>query len=106
MNPVLTPTDTTREGVEFYTVQLDSVGSHIQGYLAKPKREGKYPALVIYQYAGVYALQPDTVTERAAEGWLAFDVDSRDLPPSQGAGVPNNYQTIGNTDRETARVHR
>ena len=102
INPVLTPTETNKQGVEFYTVQLDSVGSHVQGYLAKPQREGKFPALVIYQYAGVYALQPNTVTDRAAEGWLAFDVDSHDLPPSQGAGVPNNYQTIGNTDRETS----
>jgi cephalosporin-C deacetylase-like acetyl esterase len=102
INPMLTPTETNKEGIEFYTVQLDSVGSHVQGYLAKPKREGKFPALVIYQYAGVYALQPNTVTDRAAEGWLAFDVDSHDLPPSQGTGVPNNYQAIGNADRETS----
>jgi cephalosporin-C deacetylase-like acetyl esterase len=102
INPVLTPTETTKPGVEFYTVQLASVGSHVQGYLAKPSKEGKFPALVIFQYAGVYALNPETVTDRAAEGWLAFDVDSHDMPPNQATAVSANYQAIGNTSRETS----
>lgn len=101
INPVLTPTQTSQAGVELYTVKLDSLGSHVQGYLAKPSREGKFPALVIYQYAGVYALRPETVTDRAAEGWLAFDVDSHDIPPSEATGVSTSYRSIGNTDRET-----
>jgi cephalosporin-C deacetylase-like acetyl esterase len=88
--------------VELYTVTLDSLGSHVQGYLARPSKEGKFPALVVFQYAGVYALQPQTVTNRAAEGWLAFDVDSHDIPPSQASGVSTDYQAIGNTDRETS----
>jgi cephalosporin-C deacetylase len=107
INPTLTPAPTEKPGVELYTVQLDSVGSHVQGYLAKPApakpgTPGKFPALVVFQYAGVYALQTSTVTDRAAEGWLAFDVDSHDLPPSQAIGVASNYQSIGNTDRETS----
>lgn len=102
INPVLTPTSTGQAGVQMYTVLLDSLGSHVQGYLAKPAREGKFPALVIFQYAGVYALQPEIVTGRAAEGWLAFDVDSHDLPPSQATGVSTNYWAIGDTDRETS----
>src|SRR5689334_20448793 len=53
-------------------------------------------------FAGVYALQPRTVTDRAAEGWLAFDVDSHDLPPNQATGVSTNYPAIGNSDRETS----
>jgi cephalosporin-C deacetylase-like acetyl esterase len=101
-NPELTPTSSNKEGVELYTVKLDSLGSHVQGYLAKPAREGKFPALVIYQYAGVYALQPSTVTDRAAQGWLAFDVDSHDLPPSQATGVSTDYRSMGNTGRETS----
>jgi cephalosporin-C deacetylase-like acetyl esterase len=102
IHPVLTPGESSKPGVEFYTVQLDSLNSHVQGYLAKPAKEGKFPALVIYQYAGVYALQPNTVLDRAAEGWLAFDVDSHDLPPDQAAGVSTSYPSIGNTDRETS----
>ena len=102
IKPVLTPGQANKAGVDLYTVQLDSLGSHVQGYLAKPSKEGKFPALVIFQYAGVYALQPNTVTDRAAEGWLAFDVDSHDMPPSQASGIGTNYPSIGNTDRETS----
>jgi cephalosporin-C deacetylase len=102
INPVLTPDKTSQEGVELYTVKLDSLGSHVQGYLAKPSKQGKFPALVIFQYAGVYALQTETVTDRAAEGWLAFDVDSHDIPPGQATGVSKEYYTIGDTSRETS----
>jgi cephalosporin-C deacetylase len=100
IRPVITSTPTTQPGVKLYTVTLDSLGSHVHGYLAKPNRKGKFPALVIYQYAGVYALQPAWATNRAAEGWLVFNVDSHDLPPDQGTGVPKDYYTIGNNDRE------
>ena len=102
INPSLTPTPTTKAGVELFTVKLDSLGSHVQGYLAKPSKEGKFPALIIYQYAGVYALHSETVTDRAAEGWLALDVDSHDLAPTQATGVDSNYAAIGNTSRETS----
>jgi len=101
IHPVLTPMESGVAGVQLDTVQLDSLNSHVQGYIAKPAREGKFPALVIYQYAGVYALKTSTVTTRAAEGWLALDVDSHDMPPSE-ATAPRNYQAVGNTDRETS----
>ena len=102
IQPALTPSATTQPGVDLYTVQLQSLGSRVQGYLAKPSRAGKFPALVVYQYAGVYALQPSTVTDRAAEGWLTLDVDSHDMPPNQATGAPPNYQAVGNTSRETS----
>jgi cephalosporin-C deacetylase-like acetyl esterase/lysophospholipase L1-like esterase len=102
IHPVLVRIPSPRAGVELYRVRLDSVGSHVQGYLAVPAHAGRFPALVIYQYAGVYALDPRAVTERAAEGWLAFDVDSHDLPPDQGTGVPTDYASIGDTDRDTS----
>ncbi len=102
IHPVLTPVETSQPGVELYTVKLDSAGSRVQGYLAKPVGAGKSPALMIFQYAGVYALRPQTVTDRAAEGWLAFDVDSHDMDPDQATGVSPRYQAVGNTDRETS----
>jgi cephalosporin-C deacetylase-like acetyl esterase/lysophospholipase L1-like esterase len=98
----LTPAPTNVQGVELNAVKLDCLGSYVQGYLAKPAREGKFPAVVIYQYAGIYALRPSTVTTRAAEGWLAFDVDSHDMPPAESAGAPKDYQAVGNADRETS----
>ena len=102
INPVLAPIPSHVPGVDLHMFKLDSLGSHVQGYVAKPEREGKFPALVIYQYAGVYALQPEIVTGRAAEGWLALDVDSHDMRPTESTGPSRDYQEIGNTDRETS----
>ena len=101
INPVVTPV-AAKDGVELSAVQLDSCDSHVHGYLAKPIRSGKFPALVIFQYAGVYALRTNTITSRAAEGWLAFAVSAHDLPPDQATGVSPYYDEIGNTNRETS----
>ncbi len=102
IDPVLTPMPTSQPGVKLFRVRLDSVGSHVQGYLAIPDRRGRFPALIIYQWAGVYALDPQWATDRAAEGWLTFDVDSHDLPPEWKTGVPVDYQTIGDHSRDTS----
>jgi len=102
IHPVLTPVPTSQPGVKLFRVRLDSVDSHVQGYLAMPDRRGRFPALIIYQWAGVYALDPSWATNRAAEGWLTLDVDSHDLPPTQGTGVSGEYQAIGARSRDTS----
>jgi cephalosporin-C deacetylase len=105
INAVATPVANTiapSDGVELWKVQVDGWGSRVHGYLAKPAKPGKFPALVIFQYAGVYALRPDIVVNRATAGWLAFRVVSHDLPPDQATGVSPNYEVIGNASRETA----
>ena len=102
MVPVLAPRETSAANVDLFAVTLASLGSTVHGYLARPSREGRFPALVIFQYTGVYALQPKTVTDRALEGWLAFDVSSHDMEPDQAVGVSQKYFSIGNTDRETS----
>lgn len=101
VNPVLTPVPTDVPGVEMSMFVLDALGSKAHGYVAKPSREGKFPALVQLQYAGVYALNARADAQRAAEGWLVINVDSHDKLPSDPSGnVPRGYQAIGNTDRE------
>jgi hypothetical protein len=101
INAVLTPVDTSVPGVEMSMFVLDALGSHAHGYVAKPSGEGKFPALIQLQYAGVYALNANADAQRAAEGWLMVNVDSHDKLPSDPSGsVPRNYQAIGNTDRE------
>jgi cephalosporin-C deacetylase-like acetyl esterase len=101
INPVLTPVETDVPGVELSIFALDSLGSHAHGYIAKPVREGKFPALIQLQYAGVYALNAHAAAQRAAEGWLFLNVDSHDKLPSDASGnIPRNYQAVGNTDRE------
>ncbi len=101
INPVLTKVETDVPGVELSMFVLDALGSQTHGYIAKPAGEGKFPALIQLQYAGVYALNAHGAAQRAAEGWLFINVDSHDKLPSDPSGnIPRNYQTIGNTDRE------
>jgi cephalosporin-C deacetylase-like acetyl esterase len=101
VNATFTPVETDVPGVELSMFALDALGSKAHGYLAKPAREGKFPALIQLQYAGVYALNAHAAAQRAAEGWLFLNVDSHDkLPSDPSGGIPRNYQTVGNADRE------
>ena len=101
INPVLSPLETDVAGVELKTFVLDALGSKAHGYVAKPAKDGKFPALIQLQYAGVYALNARGAAQRASEGWLFLNVDSHDKSPSDPSGnIPRNYQAVGNTDRE------
>jgi cephalosporin-C deacetylase-like acetyl esterase len=101
IDAVLTPVPTDVPGVEMSIFALDALGSKAHGYVARPTAEGQYPALIMLQYAGVYALNAHADAEHAAEGWLVLNVDSHDKLPSDPSGnVPTNYNAIGNTDRE------
>ena len=80
--PVLTPGESGRPGVEYYTIRMNNIDSaHVYGQLAKPAGNGPFPALLIYQWASApYPLQKSWVTDRAAEGWMALNVEPHDLP--------------------------
>jgi cephalosporin-C deacetylase-like acetyl esterase len=101
VNAALTPAEADMPGVELNMFELDALGSHAHGWIAKPAKEGRFPAIIQMQYAGVYALNPRTAIQRASEGWLFLNVDSHDKLPTEPAGsVPRGYQAVGNTDRE------
>ena len=102
MKAKLTPLPTAQASVRLFRVRLNSLGSDVRGYLAMPARAGRFPALIIYQYAGVYPLHTAWATNRAAEGWLAFDVDSHDIAPASGSGVPQDYPSIGDRSPATS----
>ena len=68
INAKLEPVASDNPAVDLYVLTADSLNSTLHGYLAVPKAPGKHPALVYYQYAGVYSLQKSLVTDRAAEG--------------------------------------
>src|SRR5215207_7534651 len=108
-NALLTPADGGKPDVEYATIRMDNVGgAHVYGQLAKPKRPGKFPALVILQWAGgPYPLQKQWVTDRAAEGWLALNIEPHDVPGDRPQSfydaLPQelkNYHAIGRDDRE------
>jgi cephalosporin-C deacetylase len=101
INATLAPVETDVPGVDLRMFALDALGSKAHGYVARPAGEGRYPAIIQLQYAGIYALNAAAVARRAAEGWLIIDVDSHDKLPSDPSGtVPRPYQSVGNTDRE------
>jgi cephalosporin-C deacetylase-like acetyl esterase len=101
INASLTPVETDVAGAHLDLFELDALGSKAHGWIAKPAKEGKFPAVIQLQYAGVYALNPRPIAQRAADGWLSIDVDSHDKLPTDPAGnIPRAYQTVGNTDRE------
>jgi cephalosporin-C deacetylase-like acetyl esterase len=103
INPVLTSAPSDIPGVELNIFTLDALGSKAHGYVAKPARDGKFPAVIQLQYAGVYALNARGDEQRAASGWLVINVDSHDKQPNDpSGGVPRGYQAVGNTDRETS----
>jgi cephalosporin-C deacetylase-like acetyl esterase len=101
IHAVLTPVPTDVPDVEMSMFVLDALGSKAHGYVGKPARDGKFPAVIQLQYAGVYALNAHGIAQRASEGWLILNVDSHDKLPSDPSGdIPRNYQSLGNTDRE------
>ena len=108
-NPKLEAADGGKEGVDYFKITMDNInGSKIQGQLARPKKEGKRPAMLVVQYAGVYPLKKPWAVDRAAEGWLVLNIIAHDLPideadkfyADQTAGALKNYPQIGNDDRE------
>lgn len=107
--PQLTAGESGNPAVEYATVKLKNIeGSHVYGQIAKPAREGKFPAILILQWAGgPYPLEKSWVTDRAAEGWIALNIEPHDvpgdLPPEFYAALPamlKSYNTIGNDDRD------
>ena len=110
-NPVLTAVDSEKPDVDYWEITLDNIrGRHIQGEIARPKAGEKFPALLIPQWAGVYGLEKNWVTDRAAEGWLALDISAHDIPIDKPKafykdlfnGPLKNYWAIGNDDRDTS----
>ena len=106
---MLTPADGGNPEIEYATIRMDHInGTHVYGQIAKPKRKGKFPALVIFQWASPpYPLQKSWVTGHAADGWLTLNIEPHDVLPDQPKAyydaLPQaikNYQSIGNDDRE------
>ena len=97
--------------IDYSKVTLDNIhGSHVYGQLAHPHRSGKYPAILLVQYAGVYPLKRENVTGLARDGWLVLNISAHDFPfdvpegeiQKLADGPLKEYTTIGQTNRETS----
>jgi cephalosporin-C deacetylase-like acetyl esterase len=109
MNAVAQPGESGRPGIEYATVRMDNIGgSRVYGQLAKPAGEGRFPALLIMQWASPpYPLQKQWVTDRAAEGWLALNVEPHDVPGDMPQAfydalpaIIKQYNTVGHLSRD------
>ncbi len=86
--PELTPKPSEKDGVDFAILKMNHLdGRHVWGQVAKPSdptNKKKFPGLVILQWASKpYPLQKSWVTDRAAEGWLAVNIEPHDVMPDQ-----------------------
>ncbi len=109
MNPLVKPTAADRPGVDYATIQLDHVnGTKVHGQIAKPQRQGKYPAVLVLQWASPpYRLWAPWVTERAAQGFIVLNVQPHDVLPTEPQeyydALPKDikdYSSIRQDDRE------
>lgn len=107
--PVVTPAASGNPAVQYATIRLNNInGAHVYGQLARPKGPGKHPAMLILQWASPpYPLQRAWVMDRAAEGWIALNVEPHDvpgnLPSAFYAALPQmikEYRTIYDDDRD------
>jgi cephalosporin-C deacetylase-like acetyl esterase len=115
INPVVTKGDISAvknsEGVDYYKVTLDNIrGTHVQGQLARPTVGDKFPAMLMFQFAGVYPLDKAQVVAQAKPGWLVLNISAHDLPIDESddyyknlkEGALKNYVYIGSEDRESS----
>ena len=113
MNAVLTlMPERCTDKVDVYHVKLDNVKGKIYGILAKPKTEGKYPAILHVPGAGIRPYYGDV--GEAAEGFISFTIGIHGIPVNldQGvyddlrAGPLSNYQVFNLDDKENAYYRR
>ena len=109
VNPVVTPGESDRIAIEWFGLRLDNVGgSHVYGQLAKPAGEGKFPAVLLLQWASPpYPLQKSWVSSLAALGYLALNIEPHDVPADMPQAfydalpaIIKQYNTIGTLSRD------
>lgn len=67
--------------IDVFLVKLQCYeeGNYIYGYLSKPRKEGRYPALMIPPGAGIKHIKP--LTEYAEEGFISLAIEVHGLSP-------------------------
>ncbi|MFZ4507561.1 MAG: acetylxylan esterase [Fimbriimonas sp.] len=108
-NAVVTPAESVLKEVDYATIRMDHIGGgHVYGQIARPKKEGKYPAILQLQWAGgPYPLNPWWIAGRAAQGFIVLNIQAHDVlpvePQSYYDALPDslkNYSSIDIEDRE------
>lgn len=107
--------DSGEATVEYHKISLANIGgSRVYGQWAKPQGEGPFPAIALYQYAGVYGLPRNNAVNMAKRGYLVINIMAHDLPfdgapefyKEKMSGPLNNYVKIGFTNRDSTYFRR
>jgi cephalosporin-C deacetylase-like acetyl esterase len=107
--PMLTAAPSGNPDIDYATITMATVdGAHIHGQIARPRSGKRLPALLILQYAGgPYPLHKEWVVDRAAQGWLALNVEPHDVLPVEPQRYYDRlparlkqYQKIGRDSRD------
>ncbi len=82
INPIMVPVEAGDEDLELFDIKLDCIGKRVRGYYAKQKNalNGKCPAILFLQGAGVYSARKGSVTEYAREGFIALEINAHGVP--------------------------
>ncbi|MCE0497847.1 MAG: acetylxylan esterase [Methylacidiphilales bacterium] len=98
------------DGIPYYKVTLDNIwNTKVQGQLSRPVKGDKFPGLLIFQAAGVSALEKGMVLGAAKHGYLVLNIEAHDIPIDQppafytslkGGGL-KDYISFGIDSRDT-----
>ncbi len=111
VNARLTLVKSTRDNVETFDLQADSVGAPISGYFARPvgAKPRSLPAILTVHGAGVVSSNAASAAGWANSGALALDLNAHGLPNGRdkafydalAAGELKDYRVRGRESRET-----
>jgi cephalosporin-C deacetylase len=97
------------DGVDLWKITMNHInGSHIHGYLARPKGNAPCPAQLVFPGAGVRGIKPNWPVSLARSGWMALVLLAHDLPVDEqkkyyddiAEGNLKDYEHRGAEDRE------
>lgn len=113
VNPVLTlMPERCTDKVDVYHVKIDNIQGKIYGILTKPKKEGKYPAILHVPGAGIRPYYGEV--SEAAEGFVSFTIGIHGIPVNLDPGVYTdlaqgalrNYWAFNLDDKDNAYYRR
>jgi cephalosporin-C deacetylase len=113
-NPVVTQASDDdvkyNDGIPYYKVTLDNIWhTQVQGQLSRPLKGDKFPALLIFQAAGVGPLEKNMVVRAAKAGYLVLNIEAHDIPIDETpayysklkATTLKDYTSFGADSRDT-----
>ena len=107
-DPQLEEVNSGATNVRLWKITMNNIrGTHIYGYLARPKEDAPCPAMLQVQAAGIYPLTKEWVVGSAKGGWLTLSISAHDLPVDQplafykemDQGALKHYASQGASDR-------